>query len=309
MNLEFLNNYNLSEKIYKAWEEKETKQTKRDYLGISSIGNKCDRYLWLLFRQAFKQTFPGRILRLFNRGHREEEIVYNDLKMLGCQIEGDQYESTYGTFIKGHCDGVVLGLPEREKTRTLLEIKTIGDKYYKKYIKDGLEKTNIVYYTQMQSYMYLMGLTRGLFFAVNKNTDEIYTEIIKIDKAFAIKQLERADRITTLKTPPNGISDNPISWWECRFCNAREVCSKMSYPVKNCKTCCFSTPTKQGWICEHGEFGEACGKHLYIPSLISDVFEMKDDGCIYHNIDGKIIINAPVDEFPKITDKNIHDII
>ena len=240
-------------------------------------------------------------LRLFNRGHREEEVVYNDLKMIGCEIVGDQYKVNYGNYIYGHCDGVIRGLPTCEKTWHLLEIKTVGDKYYKKYFKDGLEKTNIVYYTQMQCYMYLMELERGLFFAVNKNTDEIYTERIKLDKDFAIKQLDRAERIIDLTEPPNGISDNP-SWFECKFCSAHQVCYKKTYPQKNCRTCVYSTPTKKGWTCDKTTFGEVCDEHLYIPSLISEQYEIRDDGCVWHCKDNKIIVNAKTTGFPQIQD-------
>ena len=65
MDLTKIINYDLSEKIYNAWEEKNKKQSKRGYLGISMIGNKCDKFIWLYFRQAFEQSFLGRISKAF----------------------------------------------------------------------------------------------------------------------------------------------------------------------------------------------------------------------------------------------------
>ena len=47
----------------------------REHLGASLLGHPCDRYLWLTFRWAVKPTFPGRLLRLFRRGHNEEDTV------------------------------------------------------------------------------------------------------------------------------------------------------------------------------------------------------------------------------------------
>ena len=48
------------------------KQELRPYLGMSQIGHHCERYLWLSFRWCFDSYFEPRMLRLFARGHREE---------------------------------------------------------------------------------------------------------------------------------------------------------------------------------------------------------------------------------------------
>ena len=45
----------------------------RSHLGASVIGNKCKRAIWFNFRWVKKPEFSGRQLRLFNRGHKEEE--------------------------------------------------------------------------------------------------------------------------------------------------------------------------------------------------------------------------------------------
>ena len=40
----------------------------RSHLGASAIGNECARAIWLKFRWADKDSFEGRILRIFSRG-------------------------------------------------------------------------------------------------------------------------------------------------------------------------------------------------------------------------------------------------
>ena len=44
----------------------------------------------------------------------------------------------------------------------------------------------------MQIYMHLLGLKRALYLAKNKNTDELYSERIKYDKAEAERLLLKA---------------------------------------------------------------------------------------------------------------------
>ncbi len=46
----------------------------------------------------------------------------------------------------------------------------------------GVEKSKPIYWAQCQIGMHLAGLDRCYFFAVNKNTDEMYGERIKLNK-------------------------------------------------------------------------------------------------------------------------------
>ena len=58
----------------------------RPHLGGSQIGKECERALWYSFRWAFNSSFPGRIRRLFRRGHHEENWFVDDLKSIGVQV-------------------------------------------------------------------------------------------------------------------------------------------------------------------------------------------------------------------------------
>lgn len=80
----------------------------RNHLGASLIGHDCKRYLWYIFRWAFRETYKdeashARMQRLFNRGHREEarfiewlegigaEVYYENRAGLGYHAESDSY--------------------------------------------------------------------------------------------------------------------------------------------------------------------------------------------------------------------------
>lgn len=59
----------------------------RGHMGGSMIGRACDREIWYGFRHARRPSFPGRILRLFGRGHLEEPRFVTYLKMVGAEVQ------------------------------------------------------------------------------------------------------------------------------------------------------------------------------------------------------------------------------
>ena len=76
------------EAIYAAYVE--ARQDKeRNYLGASIIGDPCHRKLFYSFRWVSPpERFDGRMVRLFETGHREEALMIADLRhaadCLGC---------------------------------------------------------------------------------------------------------------------------------------------------------------------------------------------------------------------------------
>lgn len=58
----------------------------RKHLGGSLIGRKCNRALWYTFRWAAKEKFEGRMLRLFDRGQREEFQFVKYLRRAGINV-------------------------------------------------------------------------------------------------------------------------------------------------------------------------------------------------------------------------------
>ena len=58
----------------------------RTHMGASMLGSICERKMWLSFRWAVQPKFPGRILRLFRRGHQEEPNIIKDLRAAGIVV-------------------------------------------------------------------------------------------------------------------------------------------------------------------------------------------------------------------------------
>lgn len=293
-----------AKEIY-AWYE-QRKEEHREHLGASQIGHQCDRYLWYVFRWVNLPSFNGRLLRIFSTGKREEPRVYEELRGIGVELHtedgGKQIEcrDESGHF-GGSVDGIGRGFPEGPKAWAVLEIKTHGSKSYHDVASKGVEKAKPQHYAQMQVYMGLMGLERALYFAVNKDTDEIYVEWVHFNKNDFSALQTRATYIIARSTPPNRLSADPANWI-CKMCDFAKVCHYDGWPEANCRTCSHSTPVDGGrWTCGlHGKTltgddqRKGCGDHVFIPPLVpATPVDGGENSVTYEAKDGTTFTNGP----------------
>lgn len=242
--------------------ERDQEDGMRAHLGASVIGRACDREIWYSFRWATIKYNLGRQLRLFNRGHREEERFITWLRAAGINIDpidpitGQQWRisAAFGHF-GGSLDGILWNVPGVEQygltlqDRILGEFKTHGDKSFKKLQLEGMKKSKPEHFAQMQSYMKLKNLKLGLYLAINKNDDEIHAEFVPFDGLTGDLMIAKASHIIPLAIPPRRISEDP-SWFACRFCDHKAICHLRVPMAKNCRTCKFSHPIEGGeWYC------------------------------------------------------------
>lgn len=249
----------------------------RTHMGASTIGRDCAREAWYSFRWATFPTPEGRMLRLWNRGHMEEARFIALLLTIGCNViqqdeNGKQFRiSEMGGHYGGSGDGMAEGLPDIGPTRALTEFKTHNDKSFVKlagknwkefmaallnpqlpkvvFEGEGLRKAKPEHYIQMQQYMRKMGLPVGVYFAVNKNDDLIYAEVVPLDAETADRYTHRAIEIIPMHRPPKRLNESP-SWYQCKFCDHRAVCHFGAQPNMSCRTCEHSHPEPDGtWRC------------------------------------------------------------
>ena len=241
MSFEYDPNGNLANLIYEQ-EAKGQGDSRRPHLGCSQVGRECAREVWYGFRWAGQVVWEGRMLRLFDRGQREEEVLVKALRSIGCEVweedsNGKQFRVEFGDgHLSGSVDGVARGVPGAPKTPHLLEFKTHNDRSYKDLLKKGVAESKPQHMVQMQMYMCGLKLKRALYVAVNKNDDSIYTERIEYDPALAKEHISRGLDIIASDRPPPGISTRP-DWYKCKFCNFKGQCHSGVPLSMNCRTC------------------------------------------------------------------------
>lgn len=284
----------------------------RAHLGASILGHDCDRYLWLHFRWAVIEQFPGRVRRLFRRGHNEEATIVADLRAVGVDIRatGDsQARISFGSHIGGSVDGIIeKGLPESPHKRHIAEFKTHSKKSFDDLEKHGVEKSKPMHWAQMQLYMLGTKIDRAAYIAICKDDDRMYVERVRYDQKAAEALLERGKRITLTDRMPEPLSADP-SWYKCKFCPAHDQCfgSKLTKQV-NCRTCAHSTARADGtWFCERWEDAipadstvqhTGCESHVLHPDLVPWPIAGQSSGWEgSYLIDGKPVRNGEADAF------------
>ena len=213
-------------------------QKKRDYLGVSNIGDDCLRKVQLQY-EGKEAEFSASTLRTFDIGHKLEDLVAEWLRIAGFELKtrnenGEQFGfSTAEGRIKGHVDGIIVDFSEdlKEiglKTQTLWECKTLNQKSWHETAKKGLMLTKSLYFAQVQLYMAYLSLDQCLFTALNKDTSELYFELVPFDSEAAQRYSDRAVQI--IKASENNeqmpcISTDP-SFFKCKMCAFRNECRK-----------------------------------------------------------------------------------
>ena len=301
--------YDLESAVFQAYKKsRDAEEPHRWHIGASDVAHECPRHLWYVWRWAFSPKFDGRILRLFQRGHRMEEHFANDLKAAGCVIythdyDGKQFE--YGTLwnhCKVHLDSLAL-VPQKDgKTLfMIIEMKTMSEKRFAKLEKLGVKDAHPDYYRQMQTQLLVARkscepidkipdrpvepsykppnikhrkLDGVIFFAENKNTDDIYIEQVFPDEHLQNEIEVLLNQLIDPTKPAPPPLDCSTSSPPCKWCDFKSICRDNEYHQieKNCRTCFFGNPIARGtqklqsfldgqWECSLGnDFGKVC-KH------------------------------------------------
>lgn len=290
------------EAIYRAYEARNEPRLSRR-LGASIIGQPCPRKTWYDFRWAGQERFSGRMLRLFDTGHREEIRFAEDLRAIGCEVHltdpdtGEQFEFTaVGGHVVVKLDGCLLGLPEATQAWHSCEFKTHSAKSFALVVKSGVKLAKPDHYAQTIIGMRLAGVPRALYLARNKDTDELYAERLRIEETRdeADRLLAYAEKIISSARAPDRIAKDRDDY-PCKFCTHVSVCHGSLPPAPavpallSCRSCVHATAVvEEGgigrWRCEKhrkslDELAQkrACPDHLFIPDFITFA-ELTDGG-------------------------------
>jgi hypothetical protein len=178
------------------------RQSPRDYLGGSRIGEECARKLVYEVTHTPKDTgrdFPAGILRIFDAGHQIEALAIRWLRQAGFDLrdrnaEGTQFGFTAaGGKLRGHADGVIVAGPDIGiRWPALWESKALGQKSWTDLVKHGLRQSKPIYFAQVQLYMAYFELEVALLTAVNRDSLALHHEAVPFDAAEAQRLSDRA---------------------------------------------------------------------------------------------------------------------
>lgn len=249
------------------WCEQKYSEGPRRHLGASIIGKPCSRELWYSFRHAKKECYSsgaksaGQTLRIFQRGHKEEFNFTEYFEGIGCkfrftpetQAKISDCESHFG----GSVDNVGF-LPAKFEynEEIVFEFKSSNMANFNTLKKEGLQRSKPVHYAQMSTYGYKLEIKYGVYAVVDKNTDELYIELVKLDWHLGATMIDKAMSIITAtpEHPPAKISMSAANF-ACKWCNFKDVCHNGEAVDINCRSCVNAQAATEGkWHCKlYGE--------------------------------------------------------
>jgi len=230
----------------------------RWHLGASIIGDKCKRKLWYTFRWVAEKSADGRMHRLWNRGHREEERHIEWLRGLGFTVHDRDINNPRadGTFpqiriqnlVKGHFGGSVDGVIFFPQSWGIDEPLTLSCKTngtgagFNSVLKDHISVSKPQHFTQESVYGRSLGITHSLYICANKNDDDLAIQVVKLDFELARQMELKAEEIVFSQTPPARLSEN-ANFFECKnLCEFKDVCHYQKPAVRNCRSCVKCRP-------------------------------------------------------------------
>jgi hypothetical protein len=227
----------ISAELDKAIVDKNSERKKRTYLGGSSLGESCSRkiqYRYLGTESDEGRDFTANTLRIFQFGHEIEDSVAEWLKNANFDLRtedknGEQFGfSIADGEIKGHIDGVICGGPVNMGYPCLWENKSANDKKFREFMMKGVARTNQVYAAQIALYQAYMNLTEHpcLFTVLNKNTSQIYYELVPFNKSLAQEMSDKAVNILDATKAKETLPRVAYSrdFFDCKWCEFQDRC-------------------------------------------------------------------------------------
>ena len=300
----------------------------RGYAQCSGLGADCTRQLQYQFWWTHPETFVATTLMNFDDGYRTEDLTNHrflatpgiDLRPTG--PDGRQWTVTsWSGHLRGHLDGLVLGLLEAPKTWHVYEVKCVSDARKRKLErliekegeKEALKEWSKVYYTQAQLYMGLTKLKRHYLLCATAGGREMISVRTNFDKKFFEETLQKAHDLITANELPPRISEDP-DFYLCRWCQFNQLCHEKKTARMNCRTCAHSTAVLDPETHDTKDFGvwrcefhnkklsmkdqkKGCPKHLFKPDLIpwgqvtamdkeaNTITYQTDDGTDFKNVE------------------------
>ncbi len=201
-----------------------SRETSRDYIGASQIGDACLRRIWYNYHGVSGAPFSTKQQRTFSIGKKLETIVIDSLHDAGVDLILPHVSNHYLEFfdedipyLRGHADAII------KDEDAILEIKTAKDSSFKIFVNKGLKVWNFQYYTQIQCYMGMSHKKKGYIVCINKDTSEVWDEEVQFSPEYYDGIKARALLVHSHDEPLPKVNDSPF-YYACKTCQFKEIC-------------------------------------------------------------------------------------
>lgn len=281
----------IAEAMYSRYHAARANEEPRLHIGASDLSQDCPRRIWYTWRHAGGERFAGKMLRLFERGHREEPELVEDLSAIdGIDVEpfapdGKQWAySIFGGHHRVNLDGIAHVARSIDRgdadfmirDKRILEFKTMNLRRWEETHDLGVRFAMPGYHRQMQAQLAVTRLAGVefvgcLFVAVCKNDDRLHVEEVDPDPKL-MGYLVRLVKSMIEGEIPDRLDKRSST---CRWCHFKKICHDRRWEKveTNCRTCTHAAPvidskTPCEWACNAGErFGAVCEKHAVSPDF------------------------------------------
>ena len=210
-------------------------------LRASKAGFPCSRNLWYSVN-GFEPVISPKTQRIFDVGTYLEPLVVKWLRDDGWEVEYNQGSQNaelevsvpvVGGKLAGHPDCFI---SKGSTHNCLIDIKTMNDRAFTQWKREGTLKSKPQYVTQL--HVYAMGcIAEGRnvdwlgVVAVNKNNSDWHIDLFKFNPITATKIKSDAEFIFSLSEPP--CQNCPAENWACNYCDFSHLCNLHDNPVRN----------------------------------------------------------------------------
>lgn len=215
-------------------------------LSASKAGFPCMRNLWYTVNGYSNDgKNDKRTQRIFDVGTCLEPLIVKWLRQNGWNVEynpGSQEAKLKveipikGGKLIGHPDCII---SKGELQNVLVDIKTMNDRSFTEWKREGTEKSKPQYATQL--HIYAAGLIaqgrkieRLGIVGVNKNNSEMYIDFFSYDPFRAENIKSYAEMLFSEKKEPE--LGCPAESWACKYCEYSDICVLYSNPVRVANT-------------------------------------------------------------------------
>lgn len=184
----------------------------------SSIA-KCRREVVYQMLGYPKEDIPTRVLRIFDNGDCMHERYQNWFAEMGILISPELPLKDKELCISGRTDALI----KINDELILVELKSANDRSFNLMVKKNEPKED--YVMQLQLYLHITGIDKGIIFIENKNDQSILEFPITYDEEMAEELIDKIMYcVTHAKSNDIPERDYTKSTFQCKYCDYAEMC-------------------------------------------------------------------------------------